>query len=108
MPAKRRSKPAKRGSPRGAKRKPRKQTRPIPADPEILNADGAAAVLGITKRTLLQMAREGRIPGTKLGREWRFLRSALRRHVAGAADADTLQTLLEQAMGGGTSRKKRR
>ena len=91
-----------------AKRRPKKQTRAIPADAEILNADGAAAVLGITKRTLLQMAREGTIPGTKLGREWRFLRSALRRHVAGAADADTLEMLLQQAMGGGSGKKKRR
>ena len=70
---------------------------PTPNDNEILNADGAAKVLGISKGLLLRLAREGIVPGKKLGREWRFLRSDLRRTLAGAAKVDNAIAALERA-----------
>ena len=37
------------------------------ADQEILNAQDAAQVLGISERLVLRLARDGEIPGRKLG-----------------------------------------
>jgi excisionase family DNA binding protein len=58
--------------------------------------EGAADVLGVSARLVQRLAREGKIPGTKIGRSWRFVRSALRDHVAGGADIDTLEKILKQ------------
>lgn len=68
-----------------------------PTDNEILNAEGAAKVLGISKGLLLRLAREGVVPGKKLGREWRFVRSHLRSALAGGATVDNAFTALERA-----------
>lgn len=68
-----------------------------PNDNDILNADGAAKVLGVSKGLLLRLAREGIVPGKKLGREWRFLRSDLRRTLSGGAGVDHALNALERA-----------
>jgi excisionase family DNA binding protein len=68
-----------------------------PKDAEILTPDAAAAVLGVSKRTLLHMAREGTVPGKKIGRQWRFHRSTLRRWVAGDSEAEALVAALNKA-----------
>lgn len=44
---------------------------------EVLTPDEAALLLKVSKKTLLRHAREGEVPGTKLGRVWRFRRSEL-------------------------------
>ena len=46
-------------------------------DQEILNIDGAAALLGVSVKTFSKVLREGDVPGRKVGREWKFSRSAL-------------------------------
>ncbi len=57
----------------------------LPHDPEpFVDAGTAAAFLGITRRTLLQKARSGRVPGHPLDgaakrKEWRFKLSELDR-----------------------------
>jgi excisionase family DNA binding protein len=76
---------------------PRKRTSRQPGDAEILDAEAAAVVLGIAKRTLLQMARKGEVPGKKLGRQWRFHRSTLRRWVAGDSEAESIVAALKKA-----------
>lgn len=43
-----------------------------PAQPELLDVEAAAAVLGLHQDTLARMARHGRIEAVKVGREWRF------------------------------------
>ena len=68
----------------------------MPDDAEILNAPEAAAVLGISERLLLRLAREGSVPAAKLGREWRFLRSALRNHIAGGGQQGDLEKALSK------------
>jgi excisionase family DNA binding protein len=68
-----------------------------PDDKEILNASGAAKALGISRRLLLRLARQGVIPGKKLGREWRFLRSHLRETVAGAVQVEGAMAALKRA-----------
>lgn len=42
---------------------------------EVLNADEAAELLGVTKRKLYRMIDDNRVVGKKCGREYRFLRS---------------------------------
>ncbi len=45
--------------------------------PEVLTADEAAAFVRVSEKTLRQLAKQGRVPAQKVGREWRFLRRAL-------------------------------
>jgi len=49
---------------------------PMP-DQEILNIDGAAALLGVSVKTFSKVLRDGDVPGRKVGREWKFSRQAL-------------------------------
>ena len=89
------------------KRKTASRRRRVPEDQEILNAEEAAQVLGISARLVLKLARDGEIPGKKLGREWRFLRSALRRSL-GEDNGDELIRALEKAGATFTVKKGRR
>lgn len=45
----------------------------------ILTIDELAEYLKIPKSTLYKLAQEGRIPGQKVGRHWRFRREAIDR-----------------------------
>lgn len=51
--------------------------------PDILNVDTAAVLLDIHPGSLRRLACDGRIPARKVGREWRFSRSALLSWLAG-------------------------
>ena len=44
---------------------------------EVLDVDGAAEVLGVSRWTVLKMARAKKLPGKKVGKEWRFRLSTL-------------------------------
>ncbi len=60
-------------------------------DDQILTADEAAELLRVGLATVLKESRLGRLPGVKVGREWRYSRQALMAHVArytGDPDAD--------------------
>jgi excisionase family DNA binding protein len=46
---------------------------------DILDLGGLASYLRIPKSTLYRLAQQGRIPGQKVGRQWRFLRAAVDR-----------------------------
>lgn len=46
---------------------------------EILTIEEVAAYLRLTPQTIYKWAQERRIPGVKLGKEWRFRRSILDR-----------------------------
>ena len=46
-------------------------------DQEILNIDGASALLGVSVKTFAKVLREEDVPGRKVGREWKFSRQAL-------------------------------
>jgi excisionase family DNA binding protein len=50
-------------------------------DDEVLTADEAAVLLKVSVQTVLKESREGRLPGIKIGREWRYSRIALMRHL---------------------------
>lgn len=69
------------------RKRPRRRHRYVPADPEILDTEGAAAMLGVPVRYMARLAREGTLPAKKVGRQWRFLRSALRNWLLQSDDA---------------------
>ena len=50
---------------------------------DILTLAEAAALIRVSEKTLGEMARSRRIPSQKVGREWRFLRSALETWLSG-------------------------
>ena len=50
-----------------------------PADPDVLNSEGAAEMLGVSKRLVVRLAGQDRIPGRKVGKEWRFRRTEILR-----------------------------
>lgn len=46
-------------------------------DIEILNLEQACELLNVSDRTLIKLLREEHIPARKIGREWRFSKTAL-------------------------------
>lgn len=52
-------------------------------DAAVLTADEAATLLRVSTKTVLTLARDGSLPGEKVGRAWRFLRSDLLEYVSG-------------------------
>ena len=54
-------------------------------DAEVLTAEEAAHLLRVSTKTLLTLARGGALPGEKVGRAWRFVRSDLLEHLRGGA-----------------------
>jgi excisionase family DNA binding protein len=60
-------------------------------DDQVLTAEEAAELLRVSVQTVLKESRLGVIPGVKIGREWRYSRRALIRHLrqyAPAVDPD--------------------
>lgn len=50
----------------------------MPAQPEqVMTIDELAAYLKIAKSTLYKLAQEGKVPGQKVGKHWRFSRNAI-------------------------------
>ena len=58
-----------------------------PTSDAVLTVAEAAAFLRVSTKTMREMARERRLPCQKVGREWRFLRSALEAWVSGGGPA---------------------
>jgi excisionase family DNA binding protein len=46
-------------------------------DDEVLTAEQVAALLRVSTKTVLRLARQGDLPGRKIGRAWRFARVEL-------------------------------
>ena len=67
-------------------------------DKEILDVEGAAALLGVSKSTVYKMAVAGDLPGVKVGKEWRFARRNLINWVAQGKNGEPdLAALLKNA-----------
>ncbi len=56
-------------------------------DHEVLTAEEAAALLRVSTKTVLGLARAGSLPGEKVGRAWRFVRGDVLDFVRGPRDA---------------------
>jgi excisionase family DNA binding protein len=50
---------------------------PSQASDEVMTLDELALYLKLPKSTLYKLVQEGRIPGQKLGKQWRFARRAI-------------------------------
>src|SRR5437016_4381435 len=84
---------------RGKTRKGAKTTRQkriAAMDKEILDVEGAATLLGVSTTTIYHLARQGTIPATRVGREWRFSRQNLIQWVANGSTADQLTAALQK------------
>lgn len=56
--------------------------------PTVLNAQGVAELLGVSTALVLRLAREGKLPGKKVGSTWRFLRSRILEWLSSVEPAD--------------------
>jgi len=45
--------------------------------PEVMSAEQAAKLLQIDEKLVVELAEAGKLPGRKLGKDWRFSRAAL-------------------------------
>ncbi len=45
--------------------------------PQVMTIDELAAYLQVAKSTLYKLAQEGKVPGQKVGKHWRFHREAI-------------------------------
>ncbi len=54
---------------------------------ELLTCEEAAAYLRVHPRTVGRLLKEGRLPGVKVGRQWRLRRADLDAHLSGGARA---------------------
>lgn len=52
-------------------------------DAEVLTAEEAAHLLRVSTKTILTLARDGVLPGEKVGRAWRFVRADLLEYLRG-------------------------
>jgi excisionase family DNA binding protein len=52
-------------------------------DHEVLTGEEAAALLRVSTKTLLSLARSGVVPGEKVGRAWRFVKSDVLAYLRG-------------------------
>ena len=58
-----------------------------PASEEVLTLEQAAALLHLHPRTVSALARAGKLPGRKVGKQWRFARARLVAHISDPARA---------------------
>ena len=56
---------------------------PIMEVMELLTPEMVSEILKITTRQVLQMARQGKIPGIKVGKFWRFSEDSLKDWIQG-------------------------
>lgn len=58
---------------------PQSRPDPTPAPPEVMTIDDLAAYLQVSKSSLYKLAQEGKVPGQKVGKHWRFHKSVIDR-----------------------------
>jgi excisionase family DNA binding protein/YgiT-type zinc finger domain-containing protein len=56
--------------------------------PEIMNVSEVADLLRVSNQTVYNLVTEGRLPATKIGREWRFSRAKIMDLLAGEGNAE--------------------
>ncbi len=50
-----------------------------PPAPDVMTVEQLSVYLQIAKSTLYKLAQEGRVPGQKVGKHWRFRKDAINR-----------------------------
>ena len=56
---------------------------------EVLTTKEAADFLKVHEKTLCRLARQGKVPGNKIGGEWRFMKNDLVRWIQNGNSAQT-------------------
>lgn len=59
--------------------------------PDVMTIDELAAYLQVAKSTLYKLAQEGKVPGQKVGKHWRFRKDSIDRWLDQQADASEEQ-----------------
>ena len=54
-----------------------RQGNPPPPPPEVMTIDELAVYLQVSKSSLYKLAQDGKVPGQKVGRHWRFHKAAI-------------------------------
>lgn len=70
-------------------------------DSEVMTIDELAGYLKIAKSTLYKLAQEGKVPGQKVGKHWRFRRSTINEWLSSTARGDTPSRLSDQPLDDG-------
>jgi excisionase family DNA binding protein len=68
-------------------------------EPEILTPQEAADFLRVPLLTVQRQAKAGRLPGRRVGKEWRFSRTMLREWVASGPDHHDLELYARKSRG---------
>jgi excisionase family DNA binding protein len=63
-------------------------------DPEVLDVQGAARMLGISTRAVYALFKKGELPGRKVARRWLTTRDAVLKWLKGSSEEDTLARAL--------------
>jgi excisionase family DNA binding protein len=71
---------------------PTKQAR----SPEILDVQGAAALLTVSTDTVYDLFASGDLPGRKVGRKWITTKAAVLRWIDASSNGDTLARAIER------------
>ncbi len=64
-------------------------------EPEILNPQEAAEFLRVSLLTVQRQARAGRLPGRRIGKQWRFSRTVLLEWLATGPESQDLELYKE-------------
>ena len=75
---------------------PRPNTRSLGVLGEFMTVEDVADMLRINKSTVYRMAKTGRIPATRVGRQWRFRLSALEDFLDAGGDVAFAAVELEE------------
>ncbi|MEQ9094942.1 MAG: helix-turn-helix domain-containing protein [Phycisphaerales bacterium] len=57
--------------------------------PDVMTVEQLAAYLQLAKSTLYKLAQEGKIPGQKVGKHWRFSKAAIDNWLTTYKELDT-------------------
>lgn len=65
-----------------------------PKDSEILDASAVALMVGISKRTVIELAKKGDLPGHRVGKKtWRFIRKTIIAWLSNSTEMNILNIL---------------
>src|ERR1700676_5198260 len=79
------------------KPKHRRATRTTPARPaEVLDVQGAAALLTVSADTVYDLFAKGELPGRKVGRKWITTKAAVLRWIENTSGDDSLARAVER------------
>ncbi|MFG0242254.1 MAG: helix-turn-helix domain-containing protein [Phycisphaerales bacterium JB054] len=65
-----------------------RQGNPPPPPPEVMTIDELAVYLQVSKSSLYKLAQDGKVPGQKVGRHWRFHRGTIDNWLAKRGDGE--------------------